>query len=149
MSFVRSEDGDRPSGSEQSLEVRPPEVFNKIRFQPADASPFKVPLLVEDFKTHETLRRIVSSLSADPVMQQDMLQECLVCLWKIQSKNPGRTVSWYLQHCRFHAQHWLFLGRSLDSPKRAGSANRITIGWSTEEPALQEYHNNSEVLDTV
>jgi len=43
----------------------------------------------------------------------------------------------------------LFLGRSLDSPKRAGSANRITIGWSGEEPALEEYHTNGEVLDTV
>src|SRR6266478_4195806 len=140
MSFVRSEDGGRPSGSEQSLDARASEVFKKYRFHEEATPPVEVPLLVEDFKVQETLRRIVGKLSSDPVQQQDMLQECLVCLWKAQSKNPGRTVSWYLQHCRFHAQHWLCVGRSLDSPKRAGSANRITIGWSGEEPALEEYH---------
>jgi len=54
-----------------------------------------------------------------------------------------------VQRCRFHVQHWLVLGRSLDSPKRASAANRITIDGDDEEPALAEYHTNAEVLDTV
>jgi hypothetical protein len=85
----------------------------------------------------------------DPTSRQDMLQECMLCLWIGESKNPGRTVSWYLQRCRFHVQHWLVLGRSLDSPKRASAANRITIDGNDEEPALAEHHTNGEVLDTV
>jgi hypothetical protein len=73
----------------------------------------------------------------------------MLCLWAGESENPGRTVSWYLQRCRFHVQHWLVLGRSLDSPKRASAVNRIAIDGDDEEPALAEYHTNGEVLDTV
>jgi hypothetical protein len=78
-----------------------------------------------------------------------MLQECMICLWLVENQNPGRTVSWYLQRCRFHVQHWLVLGRSLDSPKRAGPTNRILIDSNAEEPALAEYHTKGEVLDSV
>jgi hypothetical protein len=106
-------------------------------------------LLLEDEKIVDSLRGIVSRFSADPISRQDMLQECLLCLWLAECENPGRTVSWYLQRCRFHVQHWLVLGRSLDSPKRANTANRIIIDGNEEEPALAEHHTNGEVLDTV
>jgi hypothetical protein len=105
--------------------------------------------LLEDDKILESVRGIVSRFTLDPHSRQDMLQECLLCLWLAEGQNPGRTVSWYLQRCRFHVQHWLMLGRSLDSPKRASAANRITIDGDDEEPALAEHHTNGEVIETV
>ena len=57
--------------------------------------------------------------SSTEVSEDDLLQESLVHLWKVRCDNPGRTKSWYLQNCRFHVQHWLAAGCSLDSPKRA------------------------------
>lgn len=106
-------------------------------------------LLLENNKIVDSLRGIVGRFSADPTSRQDMLQECMLCLWLAERENPGRTVSWYLQRCRFHVQHWLVLGRSLDSPKRATIANRISVDAQDEEPALAEYHTNGEVLDAV
>src|SRR5437899_5926931 len=97
----------------------------KPRARPAAKAP--APCLVEDALMRGSLRRIVAGLTVDPVLQQDMLQECLVCLWRVESDKPGRTRSWYLQNCRFHVQHWLASGRSVDSPKRARVDNLISI----------------------
>ena len=105
--------------------------------------------LLEDDKIVESLRGIVSRFSIDPNSRQDLLQECMVCLWRAETQTPGRTLSWYLQRCRFHVQHWLVLGRSLDSPKRARGGNRISIEGKDEEPELAEHHTNGEVIETV
>jgi hypothetical protein len=149
MSFLRSEEGDWPSISSRSLDIRNALAFRTSGLHSGAARNGAKGPLLEDANIRETLRRIVSGFSADPILQQDMLQECMICLWHAERKKPGRTTSWYLQHCRFHVQHWLVLGRSLDSPKRSSAANRITIDPSDDEPALQEYHTNGEVLDTV
>jgi len=106
-------------------------------------------LLLEEDKIQESVRGIVSRFMVDPSSRQDMLQECLLCLWLAEIKNPGRTVSWYLQRCRFHVQHWLALGRSLDSPKRASTANRLTIDGEEQEPALAEHYSSGEVFETL
>jgi len=144
MSFVRSEEGDRLVSSTLSLDTQ-----KGVGFSSSKSCNGAKALLLEHAHVRETLRRIVSGFSADPVLQQDLLQECMICLWHAEAKKPGKTISWYLQHCRFHVQHWLVLGRSLDSPKRAGAANRIPIDGKDEEPALADYHTNGEVLDTV
>src|ERR1041385_2924479 len=85
------------------------------------------PRLVEDACMRGSLRKIVAGFTVDPVLQQDMLQECLVCLWRVEGEKPGRTRSWYLQNCRFHVQHWLAAGRSVDSPKRARGDKLISL----------------------
>jgi len=149
MSFVGSEVSQWGGGSEESLNAHVSEASSTLTFRVEVDRRDARPLLIEDVDVCHTLRRIVSRLSADPALQQDMLQECLTCLWKSESNIPGQTLSWYLQRCRFHVQHWLFLGRSVDSPKRAGSANRIAVGWDDTEPALDDYHTNGELLDTV
>ena len=77
------------------------------------------------------------------------MQECLIRLWKLESEKPGRTRSWYLQNCRFHLQHWLASGRSVDSPKRANGNNRITIDGTNDELPVDTYHTNGELLDMV
>src|SRR5229473_8042623 len=106
-------------------------------------------MLIEDVTMCESLRRIVNGFTGDPALRQDMLQECLVCLWKIESEKPGRTKSWYLQNCRFHVQHWLAAGRSLDSPKRALGGNRVALHGTEEEDALEGYHTSGELFEEV
>ena len=105
--------------------------------------------LVEDGRMWGSLRKIVAGFSGDPALQKDLLQECLVCLWKAECERPGETRSWYLQNCRFHVQHWLALGKSLDSPKRARGENRVSIGGMDTETALEEYHTNGELFESV
>ena len=106
-------------------------------------------MLVDDALMHKSLQQIVAVSTRDWVLHPDLMQECLIHLWRLESQKPGHTRSWYLQNCRFHVQHWLMLGRSLDSPKRASAANRITINGDDEEPALAEHHTNGEVIETV
>jgi len=106
-------------------------------------------MLIEDLKMCESLRRIVNGFTGDPALQQDMLQECMVCLWKIEVEKPGRTRSWYLQNCRFHVQHWLAAGRSLDSHKRAHGGNRVPLQGTEEDAVLNEYHTDGELFETV
>src|SRR6185369_3514784 len=96
-------------------------------------------MLIEDTKIMESLWRIVSRLAADSAMQKDLMQEALVRLWRLENEKPGRTRSWYLQNCRFHLQHWLALGRSLDSFKRANGDNRVVIDTVAYEEPLEGY----------
>jgi DNA-binding CsgD family transcriptional regulator len=123
-------------------------VMNAIA--PTDLSAKKQsPMLIEDLKMCESLRRIVNGFTGDPTLQQDMLQECLVCLWKIEAEKPGRTRSWYLQNCRFHVQHWLAAGRSLDSQKRAHAGNRFALHGTEEDAVLDQFHTDGELFETV
>lgn len=93
-------------------------------------------MLFEDTEVHESLRGVVGRFASDPQLKEELLEECLVHLWQIETQKPGRTLSWYLQSCRFHLHHWFHLGRSLDSPKRASADNRLLIE-ETEDSGLQ------------
>ena len=76
------------------------------------------------------------------------MQEGLIRLWILPREKPGRTNSWYLQNCRFHLQHWLQRGRSVDSYKRAGANNRMTVETGDEFP-LGCYDTNGELFESV
>src|SRR6266446_3938556 len=106
-------------------------------------------MLVEEAQARELLRQIVAGFTQDPHLQQDLMQECLLHLWQLEGKRPGRTRSWYLQGCRFHLQHCLVSGRSLDSLKRSGTVNRIVIDGDDEDPSLHEHHTNGELFEAV
>jgi RNA polymerase sigma factor (sigma-70 family) len=105
--------------------------------------------LIEDPSLQASLRRIVAGVCGNAVLQEDLTQEGLIHLWEIERSKPGRTKSWYLQSCRFHFQHWLAAGRSLDSPKRARAHKRIVLDENDSEAALPEYHTNGEVFEVV
>jgi DNA-binding CsgD family transcriptional regulator len=77
------------------------------------------------------------------------MQECLIRLWRLESEHPGRTRSWYLQNCRYHLQHLLVAGRSVDSLKRAIGDNRIPIDGVSDELPADWYHTNGELLEMV
>jgi len=106
-------------------------------------------MLVEDDKTSRLLQQIVAGFTRHPHLQQDLMQECLLHLWKLEGEIPRRTRSWYLQGCRFHLQHCLNSGRSVDSLKRAHSGNPIDISEDEEHSALTEHHTNSELFEAV
>jgi len=106
-------------------------------------------MLVDDGRMWTSLRRIIAGISRDPVLQKDLMQECLVCLWRAECEKPGRTRSWYLQNCRFHAQHFLQLGKSIDSLKRTRGESCVTIDGGDNEPALEHFHTNGELFETV
>jgi len=106
-------------------------------------------MLVEEGRTSETLKRIVGGCTNDRGLQQDILQELLLKLWRVECDEPGRSRSWYLQNCRFHALHCLTAGRSLDSTKRARGGKRITFDEMDLESVLPDYQTGSEVVATV
>src|SRR5690242_7847718 len=97
-------------------------------------------MLIEDGSVCEALRQIAAGFARDPTQRDDLMQECLINLWRIERDKPGRTRSWYLQNCRFHLQHYATLGRSLDSPKRASQDKRLTFDDITEGDVPEQLH---------
>src|SRR5438445_13449602 len=106
-------------------------------------------MLIEDARICRTLRRIVTRVTTDRALQDDLMQECLIRLWKLEVEEPGRTRSWYLQNCRFHLQHWLTSGRSLDSLKRINSDKRVTIDTVNDAVPLDGYQTNGDLFAEV
>jgi len=106
--------------------------------------------LIDDSKTSESLRRIVAGITRDePALEDDAMQECRIRLWRLASEHPGQTKSWYLQSCRFHLQHWLASGRSVDSRKRANEDRRITIDPADDQLPVDWYDTNGELIELV
>ena len=106
--------------------------------------------LIDDSTTCESLRRIVARITGDdPTLEDDAMQECRIRLWRLASEHPGQTKSWYLQSCRFHLQHWLTSGRSVDSRKRANGDRRITIDPANDQLPVDWYHTNGELIELV
>ena len=105
--------------------------------------------LIEDPSLHASLRCIIAGVTANEAVHEDLMQEGLIHLCEVERCKPGQTKSWYLQSCRFHVQHWLAAGRSLDSPKRAQADKRIVVDENDCEAVLPEYHTNGEVFEAV
>jgi DNA-directed RNA polymerase specialized sigma24 family protein len=88
--------------------------------------------------TQELLRQIVSRMTADRALREDLLQEARVHLWLRQKYVPGQTRSWYLQSCRFFLQNLLRNGRSLDSIKR--NARVCPVSEAADEDEAERLH---------
>jgi RNA polymerase sigma factor (sigma-70 family) len=71
-----------------------------------------------DARLRELLVQMIRRLTPNPTLREDLLQEAMIHLWRTETRRPGQTRSWYLQSCRFHLQHYLNGGRSIDSTKR-------------------------------
>ncbi|HWX19914.1 MAG TPA: hypothetical protein VN578_08425 [Candidatus Binatia bacterium] len=82
--------------------------------------------LIDESRTHARLDRLIHTKTTDPALRDDLMQEALVHLWLTENENPGHTLSWYVQSCRFQIGHLLQSGRSLDSPKRRHLGCQIT-----------------------
>src|SRR5262245_27216021 len=104
---------------------------------------------LDDAKAYSVLRRIVAGLSIDFALRQDMMQECLLRLTQLEVEKPGQTRSWYLRNCRFHLLHWLASGRSVDSPKRAGSHQRVHLDEMAEDAIWEKSHAKSQLMEEI
>src|SRR5689334_13988341 len=71
-----------------------------------------------DLSLRDSLVKMIRKLTPNAALREDLLQEATVHLWLTETRRPGQTRSWYLQSCRFHLQHYLNFGRSIDSAKR-------------------------------
>lgn len=73
-------------------------------------------------KILKQLQGVAFKLTSDHELQKDLMQEMFVHLIRMQTNEPGKTMSWYIKSCEFHARNHLKLGRSIDSHKRAKNA---------------------------
>jgi DNA-directed RNA polymerase specialized sigma24 family protein len=94
-------------------------------------------MYVHDPSMVNSLNGLVTRLTWNRCLQQDLLQEALIHLWLIETRWSGQTTSWYLQSCRFHLQHYLSSGRSVDSAKRRSCQVELE-GDETEEILTSE-----------
>ena len=106
-------------------------------------------MLFEDEGIIQILCQICERFSSDPEVQADLMQECLIHLWHTERARPNQTRSWYLQSCRFHIQHWLTAGRSVDNARRKSKETCISVDGDGEHPALAEYNTNGELFESV
>jgi len=85
-------------------------------------------MLCDDPTACETLRRVVCGLCPGGPFDEDLMQEGLIRLWTLEEQQPGQSLSWYLQGCRFHLLNQLAAGRSLDSGNGKEGACRSAPG---------------------
>jgi len=86
----------------------------------------------------DLLVRMTGMLAPNFALREDLLQEALIHLWLTEIRRPGQTKSWYLQSSKFHLQHYLASGCSVDSPKRGHGHSHIDVNSEQAEelPAL-------------
>jgi RNA polymerase sigma factor (sigma-70 family) len=95
------------------------------------------------------LVRMIRRLTPNPALREDLLQEAMVHLWLTQTRRPHQTRSWYLQSCRFHLQHYLNSGRSIDSGKRWRDQMPLTDHSEDEENAAEPGDGGNSVVNSV
>ena len=86
---------------------------------------------VHDPCIKDALVRLVQKVTSDVTLREDLMQEAMVHFWQMEARRPGQTRSWYMQSCRFHLQHYLASGRSVDSVKRR--QGRLPFAYETED----------------
>lgn len=89
-------------------------------------------------ETQELLRKIASKFASDPAQAEDLYQEAIIHLWKLEKSCPHHTRSWYLQNCQHFVQDQLRAGRSVDSPKRARQRVAFDDGASAASVASED-----------
>jgi len=102
----------------------------------------------EEPSIQESLLQLIRRMTTNPTLRDDLLQEALIHFWLTETRRPSQTKSWYLQSCKFHLQHYLASGRSLDSNKRR--FNQATRSMDMEEnDDLFEQPDSSQSVVTV
>ncbi|HEV2391269.1 MAG TPA: hypothetical protein VG146_02795 [Verrucomicrobiae bacterium] len=64
------------------------------------------------------LRHALQAITTHRDLAEELLLNGAEHLWRLQVKDPHKTVSWYVENCLWHIRDVLGAGRSLDSPKR-------------------------------
>jgi RNA polymerase sigma factor (sigma-70 family) len=106
-------------------------------------------MAMEEASIRESLAALVRRMTTNETLQQDLLQEALIHLWLVETRRPGQTRSWYVQSCRFHLQHYLGAGSSVDSAKRRNGEIQFLPGTDDEEELLEQGDSGNSVLTWV
>ena len=112
-------------------------------------------MLYSQAETQDLLRRITNKFASDPALVEDLCQEAMIHLWKLEVACPLQTQSWYLQSCQHFVQDQLRAGRSVDSPKHshqrvALDAEDSAVSVTMEEGGVQEIScMEDEVVSTA
>jgi DNA-directed RNA polymerase specialized sigma24 family protein len=104
---------------------------------------------IDDRTTQAKLERTVDRLTSDHTLRKDLMQEALIHLWKIQMQRPGQTDSWYLQNCRYHLQHYLSAGRSMDSLKRNSARVELSLDCDPDDALWDDSDQADLVREAV
>ncbi len=102
-------------------------------------------MLIEDAGVLRSLRLLVSRMTRNWALREDLLQEALVHLWQQEMCRPGQCRSWYLQSCRFYLQNLLRNRRSIDSLGRRHESVSAFAGDGDSSEELPESHE--EVME--
>jgi len=92
---------------------------------------------------------MIRRLTPNAALREDLLQEAMIHLWLTETRRPGQTRSWYLQSCRFHLQHYLNCGRSIDSAKRWRDQLPLNEHSEDEENSSEEVDCGNSVVTCV
>jgi DNA-directed RNA polymerase specialized sigma24 family protein len=107
------------------------------------------PTLYHNLHVQRLLGGLVDRMVGDTGFQEDMLQEALIHLWRLEERRPGQSLAWYLQGCRYHIQNWLRLGRSVDSVKRSSACVLDAAADDDSEELLAQLGIDSLFWDEV
>jgi RNA polymerase sigma factor (sigma-70 family) len=103
----------------------------------------------EGMSMRESLAQVIRGMTNNAALREDLLQEAMVHLWLTETRRPGQTRSWYLQSCRFHLQHYLNSGRSIDSAKRWRDQLPLMEHSAEEESGGEVGDSGNSVLTSV
>jgi RNA polymerase sigma factor (sigma-70 family) len=92
---------------------------------------------------------MISRLTGNAAFQEDLLQEALIHLWTTEIARSGQTRSWYLQSCKYHLQHYLARGRSVDSAKRKAGKLPQEMDDDGEDWFADEADSGNSVYEVV
>ena len=97
----------------------------------------------------DVLQRMIGGMTPNFALRQDLLQEALIHLWRMKTRRPGQTRSWYVQSCKFHLTHYLASGCSVDSIKRGGSRSRLAEDFEQLEGSFDSVQSGDSVMSQV
>ncbi len=92
-------------------------------------------LITKESAIRDGLDSIIQRMTPNKALRDDLKQEAMLHLWLTGHRRPGQTLSWYLQSCRFHLQHYLNAGRSVDSMRRWRDQSQLDETSDNEDEA--------------
>jgi len=107
------------------------------------------PATLDNRFIRESLERLIRNLTSDTALHEDLLQEAMVHLWLTGDRRPGQTPSWYLQSCKFHLQHYLTSGRSVDSGKRRSGQVQFAVDSEDADGLPERGDEGNSVVTSV
>jgi DNA-directed RNA polymerase specialized sigma24 family protein len=134
---------------EQPWVLRIDGLSKKSQQDRAGVSVLNSSMYIDDPSMVNSLKGLVARLTWNPVLEPDLLQEALIHLWLTETRRPGQTPSWYLQSCKFHLQHYLSSGRSVDSAKRRGQQVDLNIALEAESEGIRLMELEDSLLNEV